>query len=72
MATKGEVARTPTAFLYGDVREAAEAIAAYDANVGFQYEISLRFNSERGIIGHDVRVKDPDGFGLGYLVQVEI
>lgn len=72
MATRGEVIRTPSAFMYDGVREAAEAIAAYDANVGFQYEINLRHNSERGIIGHEVRVKDPDGFGLGYLVQVEI
>jgi hypothetical protein len=29
----------------------------------FQYEVSVVFNTDRAVIGYQVRVKDVDGFG---------
>lgn len=33
----------------------------------YQYEINVVFDNHRQPVGYQVRVKDIDGFGLGYL-----
>lgn len=63
-----------SAHLYADSREAAAALSAYVAEwVGFAaYELAPVLGApDRAVIGYQVRVKDTDGFGLGYLVPVE-
>jgi len=66
----GKVTRADSGFLYGDVREAAEAIAAYDMGVDFQYDIKRRFNEDRSTAGFVVVVRDRDDYAKGYLGQV--
>lgn len=70
--TTYNVSKSP--HLFPDVRAAVSALSALVNNwTGYQqYEISaVHTGGERAFAGFNVRVKDFDGFGVGYVVPVE-
>lgn len=56
--------------LYLTAGAAARAISQFDGtfNENYQYEISAVYDNTRKIAGYQARVKDENGFGVGYLV----
>lgn len=55
--------------VFDDASEAAQALVAFESGTeGFyQYELTAVFDNNRDVVGFQVRVKDLDGFGVGYV-----
>ena len=57
------------AFSFGALNDAFDAMREFDGEqeVSYQYEVNGHFDGERCLIGWHIRVKDMDGFGVGYV-----
>lgn len=56
-------------FAFDDASEACHFLSAFESGTeGFyQYEVSAFFDADRNVAGYHVRVKDLDGFGVGFV-----